>query len=341
MKKYICLIICLCMIFGGCSSENNENNKNNYFGGKGILKSDNQYNSRQVIYDDINTYNRVSSIGYVCLDENENVYVMCNDASCTHTTGECMASTENYYFVFKEVLYNAKGRSIVKCDTKEEVFICCIPEEYLKDEERNYQADIKDVFTIDDKYIIIRAGGFVYILDSEFNIVLYHNNISTSTWAMVKDNKYYYLNDLCEIITIDLGTKVEEKFEIDSVVYRAYNNDSYLFYTDKYMDFYRVNLDDGEKVKIYTGIYDALVTDKYIYFDYLNSLTGATGISCIIDVQGNLIKEIDGTALSADFGWARYANGKIYINGYSENDNPTLVVMDEDGENLKVYEIRN
>lgn len=343
MKKAVVLLTMLVVLFTGCSAKKNiEEADLNYFFGVGELRSCNEYNNREIIYDDKNTYTLFGVYGYLCLDEDMNAYSICNDAACRHDSTDCMAYAENNYFVFNEKLYTATN-VITECSNGEIVFKNNMPEEYKEDTDAGYYSKIDDVRIIDDKYIVLREGGFVYILNSNFEPIFYHNNISSSTWAMIKDGKYYYVNDLCEIIMIDIETHSEEKYDVGTAVYRAYNNDKYIFYVDKYFDLYRIDMETEETVCIGSGVYDALVTDKYIYYSENKNMGEMPNV--IIDMEGNSIKLFDDESGefkgSPDFGFARWANDKIYVNESDENGKSYVLQMNEDGTEIKEYEVRN
>lgn len=342
MKKYILgILVCVCIFISGCSSnkDNKGNLVTNYFNGTGELHSYSQLNRAPVLYDDNCKY--IKELNYYCID-GDNAYSICTDASCKHEDSSCIANGENTYFVVNDTLY-CSDRQIINCDTKKVVYENKLPKEYLDNKEITYENNIDEVKIIDDKFIVLREGGYYMVLDTSFNEITYFNDISKSIWFSLEENDLYFLNKYYKIERVSLADGNSEYIDLGiSYIISACDDENYYFVQDRYKDLYRIDKKTKEKKKIDTEVGDFVVVDKYLY--YSKDKEDGTLTQIISDTDGNIINEIN--ALE-EFGGdlnmytISYYDGKIYCDILEREDKTYIIEMSLDGSEIKKYEVRD
>lgn len=354
LKEYkFILVLCifLLIMLCGCDKQESTNENMNYLGGTGEFKTVLGMYGREAVYDDEYIYVYTDTYGYVAIprDEKGEIYSICTDASCDHKNGKCKASGDNNYFAVDGKLYgitnlatdNNETESYIKeCETGKTVFKNRIPEGIEEDKISKSNNYITYVIVLDDKYLKIACNEYTYIVDREFNVILYHENIGRVDWGAVFDNKYFYLNDLKKIVYIDLDTKTE--YECDTVKWAltAGSDDKYIYYTDDMFALYRLSPNTGEKLKLAGNVALFSVYNGYIYFN-IYGIMGAEDSDAlnIIDCDGNLINKIEGI----DNGFIVEADSKLYVINKKIYAIGTgnIMIADYDGNNVQIMDIKD
>ena len=338
MKRYIILFfICVCMscVCSGC----NDNEDINYFGGEGELQMVDGYEFPHIYYDDANIYFDTFYTGLAYIDTDNNIYTICDDASCEHDNDKCKAYyISHLYFVLNNELYEAKH--IVEDDVKKSIIkkvndtdICfevVLPEDVDADG-KEYSLTITNIYVVNDTYIYVNCGNHVYLLDKEFNVVLWHGNIGKTDWCMVKDGIYYYQNDLYEISMIDMNTKLETVFEMEDYATVLDSDGEYFYYINENKRLCKMPINGGEREILYKGVSEIYLGSEYIYFSPISlNKEPVDKCICVMDKLGNIITKIDDKA-----GYSiREVNGNILA-----ITNESVLVFDLNGSNLKEYTI--
>ena len=338
MKRYIILFfICVCMscVCSGC----NDNEDINYFGGEGELQMVGGYEFPHIYYDDTNIYFSTFYTGLAYIGADNNIYTICDDASCEHDNDKCKAYyISHLYFVLNNELYEAKHivendvqKSIIKKVNDTDIcFEVALPKDTDVDG-KDYNLTINNVYLVNDTYIYVNCGNYVYLLDKEFNVVLWHSNVGKSDWCMVKDDIYYYLNDLYEISIIDMNTKTETVYETEDYVTVLDSDGEYFYYVNENKRLCKMPINGGEREILYKGVSEIYLGSEYIYFSPVSlNKDPAEKCICVMDKSGNIITKIDDKA-----GYIiREVNGKIIA-----TSSESVLAFDLNGSNLKEYTI--
>ena len=218
-----------------------------------------------------------------------------------------------------------------------------LPKEYLDNKEITYENNIDEVKIIDDKFIVLREGGYYMVLDTNFNEITYFNDISKSIWFSLEENDLYFLNKYYKIERVSLADGNSEYIDLGiSYIISACDDENYYFVQDRYKDLYRIDKKTKEKKKIDTEVGDFVVVDKYLY--YSKDKEDGTLTQIISDTDGNIINEIN--ALE-EFGGdlnmhtISYYDGKIYCGILEREDKTYIIEMSLDGSEIKKYEVRD
>lgn len=333
----ICIFLCC-----GCSG-NEETGEINFFGGEGVIHMVDSHNLPHVYYDDNYEYVITYYTGVSSVDKDGNVYSICDDASCEHDNEKCKANyLEHLYFVMDDELYEIKDildgeitKSIIKKVNDTEVkFMASYPEE-MDITGKNYNLQITNAYLINNTYLYVNCGGYAYLLDKEFNMVLWWENTGKEDWCMIKDDILYYVSDLYEINMIDMDTKVETVFEMEDYVLYADNDDEYIYYVNDTKRLCKVSITNGEREVLYKGVFDFVLGSKYLYFTPV-SLNKDPVESAIItmDKSGNIVNKIDNIGDKYTSDLIREVNGKIIVTCSS-----SILVFELDGSNPTEYAI--
>ena len=206
-----------------------------------------------------------------------------------------------------------------------------------------YENNIDEVKIIDDKFIVLREGGYCMVLDTSFNEIAYFNDISKSIWFSLEENDLYFLNKYYKIERVSLADGNSEYIDLGvSYIISACDDENYYFVQDRYKDLYRIDKKTKEKKKIDTEVGDFVVVDKYLY--YSKDKEDGTLSQIISDTDGNIINEIN--ALE-EFGGdlnmytISYYDGKIYCGILEREDKKYIIEMSLDGSEIKKYEVRD
>lgn len=291
------LLLCAvsAVLFTGCSEAESE--KTNYLGGAGEIYYSEGPNARGATYDDENIYFN-SNKGVLRLDKSGLLTFNCDIATCTHDSQECMAALNSgEYFIFGGRLYQYYTESdivdsayvyssfIKDCDSGEIVFDNPLPDGLDESKKLDSNTKIFYITIINQDYIKVQGHRHAYILDKEFNIVCWYGDVGEFQWGTMYDDKFYYINDLYQMIYIDVNTTETGVLELDEKVIFAGADGEDLFYIDEYNNFYRYSFKDGTKTKIGENIWFFSVYDGYIYCD---RIMGETREKLIVDYDGNV-----------------------------------------------------
>ena len=182
MKRLI--IILSIFIFLCCGCNDKEGVELNYFGGEGGIHMVESYNLPHVYYDDSNIYFNTYYTGLTAMDSEYNTYSICEDASCEHKNKSCKSNyIEHIYFVMDDELYEVNriyeqmlSKSIIKKAGDTEILYKVSYPEDMDLKGKNYSLNITNIYLVDNTYLYVNCGGYVLLLDKEFNLVLWHEN---------------------------------------------------------------------------------------------------------------------------------------------------------------------
>lgn len=345
MKKYSVILLAILLCGCGNASKNVSTNipvieKNidtNYFGGVGEIKYTERVNARNALYDDENVYITFENQGLLKLDNKDNLSIICQNENCSHQSLLCKACTNfSEYFVFNNKLYRyysefnenyllpiAEGH-IIDVEANEIVFDNSIPEDMDEQKKLDDSSQIYYVRVINDDYIKVEGHRHAYILDKNFDIVCMYDDVGKFPWGTLYGDKYYYINDLKQLVNIDIKTNEKEIIisDIECFLGGAYEN--YIFFSDK-KSLYRYSLTNKELISIADDVIMFSVYDGYIYAD-----SGTHENKRIMDIEGNLIKDFTEYSNMTCCDSFKKIGDKIYCT-YEDG----IAVMNEDGTNYK------
>lgn len=335
----ILLLVMFCFLFlSGCSRKNTQ--EENYLGGIGQIQYRERLNGGNALYDDENKYFRYYNNIYLKLDKNNILSVNCDIASCSHRDESCSAYVrEGEYFVFNNTLYKQYNTMrlveanmeyngfIMDCEQDKIVFENHVPAGMDEDKKVGESNEIYYVRVLSDDILKVDSHGYVYLLDREFNIVYWHDDYGHFPWGKIYENKYYYVNDLHQLMCVDMETQECSALATKSKLL-GYDDDGdeYIYYTNEYSELYKYNIKDETTVKISDNVVFFAIYDQYIY---CNSEEG----KFIIDTEGNFVADY-----SAYEGMGADNIIKIGDKMYTVFDDG-LAEMTADGKNYRVYGI--
>jgi hypothetical protein len=273
----------------------------NYFGGIGKLQYIDPLNGHSALYDEEYKYFDVFGDIYLKMDKNNELMVNCDNASCPHTDISCKAYVERgEYFVFHDKLYKCYheiGKEdgeiieegyIVDCENEDQiVFDNPIPEEVDEDLKVDDSTEIDYLRVLSDEIIKVQGRRHVYLLDKNFNIIYWHDEIGDFPWGTVYDNKYYYVNDLFQMVCVDLTTFEKSIIETEGKVVQGEYEGDFLFYSNQARELYKYSLKDSTSEKVFDNVSLFSVHDDKIYCYYTDRKSNMDKV--IIDTKGNFI----------------------------------------------------
>lgn len=284
--------------------ESGNKNSSELFASQGKFVQAKRQNGLGAIYNDEYIYFKCCDQVYASIDKSNinqkaKLIVNCKNSACSHTDEKCEAYVESgEYFVFNDKIYKCYNESkisagesklcgyIVDYKTGEKVFSNSIPEDIDPELAIDDSESILYVRVISDDIVKIDGDRHAYLLDKDFNIIYCHYNIGKYPWGAVLNGKYYYVNDINELVEVDLDTKEEKIVETNGKAFMADNDMEYIYYTNEYSEMYKMSLADGKSTKIAEEVLMFSVQEQYIY-----ASGGTGGKKKIIDKDGKEIAD--------------------------------------------------
>lgn len=329
--------IIIAFLISGCNPSTDS--ELNELGGYGKLQYSERTNGINAVYDNENIYFSFANDTLLRLESNELLTVNCMIASCRHDTGDCEALLNfGELFVFNDKLYEYCNESelqessyiyngyIKEYSTDKIVFENPIPNELDEGKKIDDSTQVMYVRVINDDYVKVEGRRHAYILDKEFNIVCWYDDVGKFPWGTLYENNYYYINDIFQLMCINLETGISEAVESDEKYFLGGADGEYLFYSNEFSELYRYSLEDGSRYKVSDGVMFFSVYDGYIYCQ--KNLNG-TQEKLILNYEGNIVKD-----------YSNYTNmgmdNLIKINGRMYNVfEQGVAMMNEDGTGYK------
>ena len=326
MKKAL-ILVAVIILTGLCGCSNKPANEN-YFGGEGELKAEDF-----LIYDENNVY---INLGYTTLKKysksSGTLSIACDDPGCGHNNENVNCKARMDYCLFNgdlirihnETVMNADGTSysqgyLYLCgESEKQVFKNALPEGM--DSEKN-DPSIGTVFTLGDDYLVLFNGGYMYILDSDFNIKYTVTHVGSYTGGVYYvDDEIYYIDDLYRLMKLDnesgegvpvnIGAKVTEGFVVGNV----------LWFSNEKMALCSYDLKTGELEEHAQNAVRLSSVGKYIEY-----MVYDTGDVCLYNTESNEISKRENLDINAD---ELFFLGGDY---YAYNDtNGTLTLYEDD-----------
>lgn len=331
MKKYSLALLALLLCGCGSAPKNISTDTSaavkasntNYFGGVGEIHYTERINDRNALYDDENVYITFENEGLLKLDSENNLSTVCQYEDCSHQSSLlCKAFTnDSEYFVFNNRLYryyNELDESNFPSLDKGHI-IDVESGEVVSDNSQIYYVRV-----INDDYIKVEEYKHAYILDKNFNIVCMYEDVGKFPWGTLYEDKYYYINDLKQLVNININTSEREVVISDMECFLGGAYEDYIFFSDK-NKLYRYNLINKELISIADDVIMFSVYDGYIYAD-----AGTDENKRIMDIDGKIIKDFtDYTNMKCCDSFKKVGD-KIYCT-YEDG----IAVMNEDGTDYK------
>lgn len=294
------ILFLLPVMLTGCSDKKNDDK--NYFGGKGEIQYSERLNGQSALYDDENKYFDSESGTYLKLDKNNLLTVNCNIASCLHNDDSCEAYVSHgEYFVFHDKLYKAYNEAeygdaeisekgyIADCDKNKVVFDNPVPEDMDEELAVDDSTEIFYVRVINDDVVKVEGHRHAYLLNDKFEILYWYSDIGKFPWGTIYNNKYYYVNDLYQLVCVDMDTCEKSIIELDTKVFSCDSEGDYIYYTDEFKELYKYSIKDNSSIKIANNILLFAVYDGYIY--YANTDNSSIIKKSIIDTDGKFVAD--------------------------------------------------
>ncbi|MBQ4067665.1 MAG: hypothetical protein IJC76_00285 [Lachnospiraceae bacterium] len=295
--KVLVIVIAVGSVLSGCVEQKKDSV--NYFGGTGDIQYCERVNGRNVLYDDENIYITFKHEALLRLDKNNELNVNCMIATCLHDTQECKAAVNaGEYFIFNNKLYRFYNESSISqssiiysgfikdCQNNDIVFDNPVPEEMDEGKKIDDSTEIYYVRVINEDYLKVEGHRHAYILDKNFEVICMYDDVGKFPWGTLYEDKYYYINDLYQLVNVNIKTGESEVIELENNCFLGGAYKDYIFYSDEFEDLYRYSLKDKEKCKISEKVAFFSIYDGYIYAE-----GGQNKNKRIMDINGNLIKD--------------------------------------------------
>lgn len=199
----------------------------NYFGGSGKITLTNG-----VLRDDTNFY-----FGWGILKkfnkETKTFSVACQIPGCDHGENpNCKANINNSgYTVFNGRLIkkvdridrNNDGTSssigcLYLCDENKRVFENTYPDSFTDEQKKTSLGWIGVILPLDDDNLAVICSGFMYILDTDFNIRCTVFDMGPYSGGIYSfDGSIYYINDLYRLMKLDMETGAASEVDLGSM----------------------------------------------------------------------------------------------------------------------------
>ena len=332
------IILCSCV-----KNTDNREKKGNIFRGKGQLHNAKCIYKDGTLYDDEYTYYLYSvsmntiKEHYVKIDQDNNAYLDCNLASCTHTDESCHAIADAIYFCFNGKLYKYRDNIVLSAETEKMVYHNTIPD-MVKEETDS--PDIQKLYVIDEEHLLIVGSSLAYakLLDKDFNVLYtYTDPGQYKLWGKLYDGRFYYVNFVGSLMEVELDTGTSREVDLGlgmTKIMMPDDDGEYIFLSTTHT-FYKYSLKTQECNEINEQLnwWEFMVYDGYIYNEVFNNDNSTVKVQ-IWDYDGNLVFETK-EAKHMYIDRAHIANGKLYyIYSNQESDEKgefVLAIMNLDG----------
>lgn len=297
----------MCFIFiclTGCFEK--KNSETNYFGGQGELQYEERLNGRNAIYDDeniyFNAYYNMNAVS-VKLDQMNHLSIDCDNAACNHDNIDCKAyiGDDAEYFMYNDKLYLAKNESteeegniikygkIIDCESEKVVFGNPIPGELDKEKAVDDGTELYYVRVLEENILKVEGRRHAYLLNEEFEVIYWHDDVGKFPWGCIYENRYYYVNDLYELVCVHLDTKEKEILDLKDKIFAGDMEGDFIYYSTEFKELYKYSLIDGTAVKLLENCLFFSVYDGYIYCQ--QSVRGEESKKIIIDANGTFVND--------------------------------------------------
>lgn len=352
---FIAIVIVLTNMYG-CFKEPDNNHKNeieintdqsnnaelNYLGGQGEFSSYKATFGNEFIADNNTVYLNTRE-KLIAFSKDEKFRPICMDASCNHQAFSCIANVSTrYYFVMNGNLYyaNRSDNCIYDTRTEKKMYEIKVPEELLKGSDADkYAPEFSIVEYISEGYIKVNATKFVYILDENFNTIIYHINTGEQSWGAVFDNIYYYVNDLDHLAAIDLDLKKEIDIDINEFIMCVSSNENYIMFSNEFGEFYRYAPNSKTMEFVCDNIDLFTLYGKYIYYvpEYINDSSREIRAT-VMDENGNKLGNLDLNNDYDMYSGLYLINDNVYAISFDESK---IFISDVDGKNSKEISLQD
>lgn len=356
LKRNLAAVLCLllaCVYLGGCSRDESMVGERNDLGGTGELRNAECTQGWGTLYDEENIYfctlfREPFISGYQRLDDQGLLSVKCDIASCTHSDIDCEAiyaeSSSNELFMFDGTLYlaynmslngdGAKKGYIENCGTGEVVFDNPVPEGMDPDKALDDSTELFYCNVLSEDMIKVEGNYHAYLLDADWNVLYWYDDVGKLPWACVHENDYYYVNDVYQLVCVDLDTKEAKVLSGDSKALCPDDEDGFIYYTDEFSNLHRMEMDTARDEIIATDIGYFSAHGEYLYCTVKEDGHGSG--KQILDTGGNLVFDYSGYDHMDDHGIIAI-KGKCYTIFYDEEHGQGVAQMDADGQNYTEY----
>lgn len=357
LKRNLAAVICLllaCMYLGGCSRDESTDVERNYLGGTGEIQNGACTQGLGDLYDEENIYFCTLFLepwvdGYWRLDDQGLLSVKCDIASCTHSDIDCEAvyaeSHSGTLFMFGDTLYLAydvkqggdgmAGKGYIKnCESGEVVFDNPVPEGMDPDKKLDDSSEIFYYNVLSGDRIKIEGNYHAYILDADWNVLYWYDDVGKLPWGCVRGNHYYYVNDVYQLVCVDLDTKETSILSGDRKAVCPDDENGFIYYTDEFSNLHRMEMDTEKDEVIATDIGYFSAHGDYLYCGAKEE--GREAGKHILDTEGNLVfdytdyENMDTRGITA-------IEGKCYTTFNDEGHGQGVAQMDANGQNYTEY----
>lgn len=225
MRKIFSLLLSVLITTAICSCRN-DTSEENYLGGKGELFIENN-----ILQDNTNFY-----FGYEILKkfnkENKTLSVACQTPGCNHSDPTCKANIhQSRYCVFNGKLIKKTNESIINpdgtvftqgylylCVENRQVFKNAYPDSFTDEDKKSHPCSIDVILALDHDNLAVVCSGFMYILDSDFNIrftILDMGSYGGGIYSC--DNEIYYINNLYRMMKLNKETGEATVVDLNSM----------------------------------------------------------------------------------------------------------------------------